>query len=304
MNGLHQIKTIGLTAIAPIVWGSTYIVTTELLPPESPLLASTLRALPAGLILVLINRQLPERMWLLRLALLGFLNIGLFFYCLFFAATYLPGGLASVIMSFQPVAVILLSWKWLKSELTTSQVITSAIGIFGVALLVINSEVQVNFLGVVVALLGTLSMASGVVLTKKWGRPKDMTLINFTGWQLMFGGLMLLPITLWLEGLPDQFTIQNYVGYLYLSLIGAVLGYYLWFRGIEQLPPVTLSFIGFLSSVSACLLGYLILDQTLTWLQLFGAMLVLMAIVLVIPNSNLSKFKPTQLLSFSTLKRN
>ncbi len=91
MNGLHQIKTIGLTAIAPIVWGSTYIVTTELLPLESPLLASTLRALPAGLILVLISRQLPERMWLLRLALLGFLNIGLFFYCLFFAATYLPG---------------------------------------------------------------------------------------------------------------------------------------------------------------------------------------------------------------------
>ncbi len=75
-------------------------------------------------------------------------------------------------MSFQPVAVILLSWKWLKSELTTSQVIASAVGIFGVALLVINSEVQVDFLGIVVALLGTLSMASGVVLTKKWGRPE------------------------------------------------------------------------------------------------------------------------------------
>ncbi len=131
-----------------------------------------------------------------------------------------------------------------------------------------------------------------------------MTLINFTGWQLLFGGLMLLPVTLWLEGLPDLLSVQNYVGYLYLSLIGAVLGYYLWFRGIEQLPPVTISFIGFLSSVSACLLGYLILDQTLTGLQLFGAMLVLMAIILAIPNSNLSKFKPTQLLSFSTLKRN
>jgi probable blue pigment (indigoidine) exporter len=37
-----------VTAIAPIVWGSTYIVTTELLPGFSPLTVAMLRALPAG----------------------------------------------------------------------------------------------------------------------------------------------------------------------------------------------------------------------------------------------------------------
>jgi len=180
MTGLHQAKTIGLTAIAPIVWGSTYIITTELLPPETPLLASTIRALPAGLLLVLMSNTLPGREWLLRLALLGLLNIGLFFYCLFFAATYLPGGMASIVMSVQPMIVILLSWKWLKSELSPRQFLASVAGFIGIVLLVINSAVEISFPGIAVALIGTVSMASGVVLTKKWGRPSDLTLLSFT----------------------------------------------------------------------------------------------------------------------------
>ena len=302
MQGLHQIKTIGLTAIAPIVWGSTYIVTTELLPPESPLLASTIRALPAGLFLVLISKTLPDRKWLLRLAVLGFLNIGLFFYCLFFAATYLPGGMAAIVMSIQPMVVILLSWKWLESELSSRQMLASAVGILGIVLLVINSAVQINLTGVAVASVGTLSMASGVVLTKKWQRPQGMTLLGFTGWQLLFGGFMLLPVALWVEGLPESLNLPNYIGYLYLSVIGAILGYALWFRGIEKLPPITVSFLGFLSSVSACVLGYLVLDQTLTWLQLLGAMFVLIAIVLAAPRVAASSNKSNDLLSPSFKK--
>jgi len=297
MQGLHQIKEIGLTAIAPIVWGSTYIVTTELLPPESPLLASTLRAFPAGLFLVLISKTLPDTKWLLRLALLGFLNIGLFFYCLFFAATYLPGGMASIVMSIQPMIVILLSWKWLKSKLLSRQILAGAVGVLGIALLVANSTIQVHLTGIAVASVGTLSMASGVVLTKKWQRPQGMTLLSFTGWQLLFGGCMLLPVALWVEGLPNHLNFPNYLGYLYLSVIGTILGYSLWFQGIEKLPPITVSFLGFLSSVSAGALGYLVLDQTLTWLQLLGAVFVLASIVLATPQVTVPSNKPNDLLS-------
>ncbi len=303
MTGLHQVKTIGLTAIAPVVWGSTYIITTELLPPETPLLASTIRALPAGLLLVLMSNTLPSRKWLLRLALLGLLNIGLFFYCLFFAATYLPGGMASIVMSVQPMIVILLSWKWLKSELSSRQVIASVAGFIGIVLLVLNSAVEISFAGIIVALIGTVSMACGVVLTKKWGRPSDLTLVSFTGWQLLFGGFMLLPVALWGEGLPEHLSASNYIGYLYLSVVGAILGYTLWFRGIEQLPPITVSFLGFLSSVSACVLGYFILGQTLTWLQLLGAVFVLVAITLAAPGVASPSRKSLRLCS-PTNKRN
>ncbi|AMF94053.1 EamA family transporter [Vibrio fluvialis] len=301
MNRIQQIKTIALTAIAPIVWGSTYIVTTEALPPESPLIASTIRSLPAGVLLVLISRAWPTGLWWLRMAVLGFLNIGLFFYCLFFAATYLPGGMASMVMSIQPLIVMIMSWYLLSANFSSQQLIASGLGILGVGLLVLNSSAELNIEGMLTAILGTLSMALGVVLTKKWGRPTGMTMIGFTGWQLLFGGIILLPVSLWLEGIPTQLTSINYLGYGYLSLIGAILGYFLWFRGIEKLPPVTVSFLGFLSSVSACFLGYLVLNQTLTWPQLLGALAILFSIVLATPRSSAQTDHRLQL---QTVKRN
>ncbi|ELV8697594.1 EamA family transporter [Vibrio fluvialis] len=301
MNRIQQIKTIALTAIAPIVWGSTYIVTTEALPPESPLIASTIRSLPAGVLLVLISRAWPTGLWWLRMAVLGFLNIGLFFYCLFFAATYLPGGMASMVMSIQPLIVMIMSWYLLSANFSSQQLIASGLGILGVGLLVLNSSAELNIEGMLTAILGTLSMALGVVLTKKWGRPTGMTMLGFTGWQLLFGGIILLPVSLWLEGIPTQLTSINYLGYGYLSLIGAIWGYFLWFRGIEKLPPVTVSFLGFLSSVSACFLGYLVLNQTLTWPQLLGALAILFSIVLATPRSSAQTDHRLQL---QTVKRN
>lgn len=293
MSRVKQIQTIALTAIAPIVWGSTYIVTTEALPADSPLIASTVRALPAGILLVLLSRAWLTGVWWARMAALGFLNIGLFFYCLFYAATYLPGGMASLVMSSQPVLVMLMSWYLLKAKFTPQQLSATIVGISGVALLVLNSTAELNVEGLLIAILGTFSMALGVVLTKKWGRPTGVSMLGFTGWQLLFGGLMLMPISLWIEGVPSDLTLVNYIGYLYLSVVGAIVGYFLWFNGIEKLAPVTVSFLGFLSSVSACFLGYFILEQTLTLTQLLGASAILISIIMAAPRA--AKKTKTQL---------
>jgi hypothetical protein len=55
--------TTGLTALAPVTWGTTYLVTTQWLPPDRPLLSGAIRALPAGLIALAITRQLPHGAW-------------------------------------------------------------------------------------------------------------------------------------------------------------------------------------------------------------------------------------------------
>ncbi len=59
---------------APAIWGSTYIVTTQLLPPGMPLTVAALRALPAGLLLLVIVRRLPQGEWWWKSLLLGALN--------------------------------------------------------------------------------------------------------------------------------------------------------------------------------------------------------------------------------------
>lgn len=111
-----------ITAIAPITWGTTYAVTTELLPPDRPLLAATLRALPAGIALVAVTGCRPPSGWWGRIAVLGTLNVGAFFALLFVAATRLPGGVAAMLGLLSPLVATAVGWLVLHQSLTAGQV--------------------------------------------------------------------------------------------------------------------------------------------------------------------------------------
>lgn len=161
-----------ITALAPLIWGSTYLVTTELLPPDRPLLAATVRALPAGLLLLAVGRVLPRGIWWWRALVLGVLNIGAFLYLLFVAAYRLPGGVAALVMAVQPTVVLLLSASLLRTRITPVHVGACALGVAGVGLLVLRPHAALDAVGVAAGLLGAVSMATGIVLTKRWGRPE------------------------------------------------------------------------------------------------------------------------------------
>ncbi|MFW0772752.1 EamA family transporter [Paenarthrobacter nitroguajacolicus] len=270
-----------MTALAPMVWGSTYLVTTEFLPADRPLLAATVRALPAGIVLMLVTRTWPRGSWWFKAAALGALNIGLFFFLLFFTAYQLPGGLAALVMSIQPLFVLFLGALLLGQRIRLMHVVACAVGAAGVGLLVLRSDASLTFVGVLAGMAGALSMAAGIVLTKRWGRPDGVGLLGFTGLQLAMGGVMLLPVTLLVEGLPGSATLPNLAGFAYLSVLGALAAYAVWFRGIQRLPTMVVSFLGFLSPLVATVLGFVFLGESLSGWQIVGAVLVLGSVFLV-----------------------
>jgi probable blue pigment (indigoidine) exporter len=265
-----------LAAMAPIIWGSTYIVTTQLLPQGYPLTASVLRALPAGLLLLVVTRQLPPRAWLGRIAVLGALNFAIFWAALFVAAYRLPGGVAATVGSIQPLLVLVLAHLVLAAPLRLLSVTAALAGLVGVALLVLQADAGLDLSGIVAAQIGALSMALGVVLTRKWQPP--VPALTFTAWQLTAGGLILLPVALLAEPPLPALDGRNIAGFLWLGLFGAALTYYLWFRAIARLGPAAVTGLGFLSPLTAVLLGWALLGQTLTPQQTLGALIVLISI--------------------------
>ena len=264
------------TACAPLIWGSTYLVTTEFLPPNRPLTAALLRVLPAGLLLLMYARVLPRRSEWGTVIFLGILNIGFFQAMLFVAAYRLPGGLAAVLSSTQTLMVLLLTWLIGKTMPPKAAWLWAAAGVAGIALMVLSPQARYDAWGIAAALSGAASMSLGVYLSKH--RKTSLPVLAFAGWQLLIGGLCLLPAALLAEPPLPALTLANIGGYLYLCLFGAVLAYVLFFSGLARLPPAVVSSLGLLSPVCAFALGWLFLGQGMDGKSLLGFALALLSI--------------------------
>jgi probable blue pigment (indigoidine) exporter len=284
-----------LTAAAPLIWGSTYLVTTEFLPPDVPLLSAALRTLPVGLLMLLCLRQLPAKGWWGKIFLLGMLNIGIFQALLFVAAYRLPGGVAATVGAIQPLVVVLLGWAVLNTKTRMLSWIAALCGLAGVAMLVLGPAAKLDFIGVAAAAAGAFAMACATLLTKKWLPPASAMVL--TSWQLTAGGLFLLPLALRFETLPAQLSLANVLGYLWLGLIGTGLTYVFWLRGVMKMPAAAVTTLSLLSPLSATVLGALLLQQKLTLLQSSGMALVLLGVWLgqrtsvIVPASAQAKLK-------------
>ncbi|MEO9322627.1 EamA family transporter [Nocardioides sp. C4-1] len=271
----NQARTAAIAAVAPLAWGTTYLVTEQLLPPDRPLFAALMRALPAGLLLLLVVRRLPQGEWWWRAAVLGVCNIGLFFPLVFLAAYHLPGGLAATVQAASPLAVMAIAFPLLRERPGAVRVAAALVGLTGVGLLVLRSPDGVTALGLAGAFGSVAVSALGFVLVKKWGRPEGVGMLTMVSWQLVAGGLLLLPLALLVEGAPPAIDAPAALGFLWIGGVGTILAYTCWFHGLSRMPAGAVSMVGLLNPVTGTALGVLFAAEAFGWVQALGMALVL-----------------------------
>ena len=233
--------------------------------------------LPAGIALLLWSRQFPQRGEWWKLIITGILNIGAFQALLFIAAYRLPGGLAAVIGAIQPLLVMLLAWCVDRQRSPWLAVVSACAGIIGMAMLLLSPRTVLDSLGIGAAFLGAVSMALGTWLSRRWAL--SLPVVAMTGWQLLIGGIVLLPIALLVDPPLLNITPLQAAGYVWLCVAGAMLAYGLWFRGISRLSPVAVSAMSLLSPVTAVLLGWIFLGQKIEGMALAGLIVVLASVL-------------------------
>lgn len=277
---INMKRTAATTILAPIAWGTTYVTITELMPDGRPLLVALLRVAPAGVVLVVLGLVRsgfrPRGVEWGRTVALGLCNFGVFFPLLFVAVYRLPGGVAAAVGGVQPLLVLLLTAVSSRERPRRADVATGVVAIVGVALVVVRPGADIDALGVAAALGANLSFSLGVVLTRRLPTPTDR--LGATGWQLLVGAVVLAPLALAVEGAPPALDGRAVLGVAYLSLLGTALAYVLWFRGISSLPAVAPPLLGLAAPVTGAVMGWAVLGQDLSPVQLLGFAVTLSAI--------------------------
>lgn len=273
-----SLRWILITAIAPIAWGTTYFVTQQWLPVETPLWGAVIRALPAGLVLFAIRRRMPRGSWWWRSLVLGSLNMGAFFALVYVAAQLLPSSVATTIMATGPMVMMLMAWPIIRERPKLLPLAGAALGIAGVCLMVFSGTGGINLLGVLASVSAILISSIGYILTKKWGTGTD--LLSTTSWQLIAGGLVLLPVAALVEGAPPSLDAPALAAFAYLSLVATAVAYVCWFSGLRHLRAGTVGLIGLLNPVTGVLLGTVVAGEVLGARQVLGLLLVLAGILL------------------------
>lgn len=268
-------------ALAASLWGFTYSISSTYLPPL-PLFDGGVRALVAGVILLLLTRphsgDAHRAHWGLHQALTGSLIAG-FFAFHFISLFTLPGGLAAALQTLGPRWTIALLWciagirprPWLAAS--------ALLGAAGLALMVLFQSQHVATLGVFAALISSLCLSSaGVVRTGVSRSLREG--IRTTSHELLFAGALLLVLCGVSGSWPATLNLQQVLALLGVGVFLTALPFALWFQALSWIGPQHTTPFMLLVPVVAALVDGVLNHRYPGGLQILGAVLAVIGIAL------------------------
>lgn len=266
-----------IAALVPLLWGSTYSAVSLFLHDLSPFWVAVWRALPAGLLLLLLKPGRPPLPWS-KMSLLSLFNITLFFPLLFVAAYRLPGSVAGTLGATLPLQLMLVQWLLEGKRPDPKMLGLAIVGLTGVVL-ILNPSADIDPIGAAAALIATALVARASLWLKNW---EITDIFRLTAWQLTLGGVMLLPVAYLAEGMPPSLHVGQLPGLVWICLFNTAFAYWAFARSIKRIGPDSMAMISMLNPVAAVALGILLVNESLGRYQWVGIALVMMSLTLMV----------------------
>ena len=205
---------------------------------------------------------------------------------LFWGEQFIPSGLAAVLQATIPgFGLLVAPWLLPAERPTPRKVLGVGIGLAGVAGIFaheLHAGSRAAAWGSAAVVFAAASVATGNVLVKSRGA--HLPPAAMAAWQMVFGFIPLLAVGLWREGSPLalHWTPAAVGCLLYLAVVGSAVAFYLYYWLTARAPVTSVMTVALVTPVSAVLLGWLILGETLSWRTALGAAAVLAGTTLVI----------------------
>ncbi|HAD10841.1 MAG TPA: EamA family transporter [Saprospirales bacterium] len=278
-------------ALICIIWGTTYTAIKYAVVDFPPFLLVGIRQTAAGLLLLALawlggRSAMPDSRYIRLQMLTGLATITGGNGFITWGMQYVSSGLAAIIGSLTPIVVVLISLAWHGKERIHARMIAGVlVGFAGMAL--IFREGWQDFVrpefrwGIAGCFASCITWSLGTVMAKQWNAPGVSPLIN-AGLQITSGGLGGFA----LSALFDQHhtihhTFNGWMSVAYLAIIGSALAFTLYMFVLKHLSATISSLYTYINPVVAILLGWLLLNESLTAWEIAGMGLTILGVWIV-----------------------
>jgi probable blue pigment (indigoidine) exporter len=266
------------------LWASASIAGKFGIDSAEPLTLFTIRFLLAGSVIlgyasIAGKWQKPTSKEWIQLTVFGAFNTALYLGIFIIALHEVAAGITTLMIALNPLLISLLSSIWMKRPVTRREWGSITLGMAGVAIATypLLENGYATFTGMVLLTLSMLTYSIGSVYyaSVKW--TLDRIVIN--GWQVLIGGLLLLPFTLIFEGGGTTYDTQFWLSLTWLIVPVSIVAVQLWLF-LLKVDTVRASIWLLVCPIFGLLFSTWLLDEPFTVYTVLGAVLVLVSLYL------------------------
>jgi drug/metabolite transporter (DMT)-like permease len=266
-----------------MLWASASAATKIGLLDAQPFVIGNCRFFIAGFImlsasLILQKSRLPQGKEWKQLAIYGFLNVTLYLGCFVLAMKKVSAGIGSLSTATNPLIISVISAIWMKRAIKKGELTGLILGILGVAIatypLLVKSYASVDGLLILATSMISYSVGTIYYSKQKW----DLPLLTINGWQVLIGGVMLLPVTfLMTDWENNHYTVRFWSSVFWLVVPVSIAAVQLWLYLLKT-DAVKASLWLFLCPIFGFLYASVLLDEPITTYTYIGTALVILGL--------------------------
>ena len=282
-----------LFLLMSLIWGVTWIATKAGLLVVPPLFFGAVRYVLVCALMLVVVRDLREFFGqgrALRLIVTGALVVVGCYGFLYWGMQFVPSGVAGVVnMAMNPVGLFGFAILLGQERPTWRHALALALGIAGLVILFAG---KADLVGTTMELWGAAAMVAAAVcycLGSVLSRPllDQLTPLQLTAAQSVVGAVGLTALSLAFEPVSAatfraMLAPGPLAGVLFLVIAGTFIAYTIFLRLVRDWGAPRAGFYSFVSPVVALLLGAAVYAEPLTWRELTGAAVMLLAAGLAI----------------------
>ena len=281
-----------------VVWGSTYLFSSYALHQIPAFKLCSIRYLLAGLatfclMFLFFRPSIPCRIELLNAAIAGFVFLGLGTGGAIWALNYLDSGMTALIISAEPLIIVLMMWVANKKRPASQAFFGIALSMLGMFLLVSQKELvgsPEQWTGVLVIFLSMLAWGGGSIFVSKAKLPDSQWLNSAI--QMTVGGLATLIISLSIgeEGfIWSSLTFKTLSSLAFLIVFGSILAFTAFNFLLRNVSTEKVATNTYVNPIIAMYLGYQFNDEVVSFLSIIAALIMLSGVFIINTNKKSSQ---------------